>query len=94
MENKQWPLPPYNDTFDCVIHIETELPKGEKSGEKYDALSLIIIELNYSSHRDGRRRAFFIRTCQAKLCDRMIMEANLSVTSVTSPANHIRLQSC
>ena len=52
MDNKQWPLPPYNETFDCVIHIETELPKGEKSGEKYDALSLLIIELNYSSHRE------------------------------------------
>ena len=59
MDNKQWPLPPYNETFDCVIHIETELPKGEKSGEKYDALSLIIIELNYSSHRDGRKRGHF-----------------------------------
>jgi hypothetical protein len=51
MENKQtWAVPPFNDTFDCVIQIETELPKGEKSGEKYDALSLIIIELNYSTH--------------------------------------------
>ena len=58
MENKQWPLPSHNETFDCVIHIETELPKGEKSGGKYDALSLIIIELNYSSHRDGRAGIF------------------------------------
>ena len=55
---KPWPLPSYNETFDCVIHIETELPKGEKSGEKYDALSLIIIELNYSSHRDSCMEAF------------------------------------
>ena len=58
MDNKQWPLPPYNETFDCVIHIETELPKGEKSGEKYDALSLLIIELNYSSHREGGSEHF------------------------------------
>ena len=58
MDNKQWPLPPYNETFDCVIHIETELPKGEKSGEKYDALSLLIIELNYSSHREGASEHF------------------------------------
>ena len=39
-----------NTTFDCVLQIETELPKGDKTGEKYDALSLIIIELNYSAH--------------------------------------------
>ena len=94
MENKQWPLPSYNETFDCVIHIETELPKGEKSGEKYDALSLIIIELNYSSHRDGKKRTFFIRACQAKLCDRMIMEGKLACHKCDIPANHIRLQSC
>lgn len=39
-----------NSTFDCVLHVETELPKGDKTRSKYDALSLIIIELNYSGH--------------------------------------------
>ena len=41
---------PNNSTFDCTLYVETELPKGDKTGEKYDALSLIIIELNYSAH--------------------------------------------
>ncbi len=38
-----------NSTFDCVLHVETEMPKGDKSDERYDALSLMIVELNFST---------------------------------------------
>ena len=34
--------------FNCKLQFETELPRGEKSGEKYDALSLFIIEYHPS----------------------------------------------
>ena len=34
--------------FDCILHFETELPRGEKFVEKYDALSLFIIEYHPS----------------------------------------------
>ena len=34
--------------FNCRIQFETELPQGDKSGEKYDALSLFIIEYHPS----------------------------------------------
>ena len=34
--------------FNCKLQFETELPQGEKSGEKYDALSLFIIEYHPS----------------------------------------------
>ena len=34
--------------FDCKLQFETELPQGDKSGEKYDALSLFIIEYHPS----------------------------------------------
>lgn len=38
-----------NKTFDCSIQFETELPKGDKTSGKYDALSLIIVELSHNS---------------------------------------------
>ena len=38
-----------NKTFDCSIEFETELPKGDKTNGKYDALSLIIVELAHNS---------------------------------------------
>ena len=38
-----------NKTFDCSIQFETELPKGDKTNGKYDALSLIIVELSHNS---------------------------------------------
>ena len=34
--------------FDCILHFETELPRGEKFVEKYDALSLFIVEYHPS----------------------------------------------
>ena len=40
---------PYkNKTFDCSIQFETELPKGDKTSGRYDALSLIIVELDHN----------------------------------------------
>jgi hypothetical protein len=41
--------------FDCVLHFETELPKGDKSGEKYDALSMVIVEFDPSSSTDSSK---------------------------------------
>ena len=38
-----------NKTFDCSVEFETELPKGDKTNGKYDALSLIIVELAHNS---------------------------------------------
>ena len=38
-----------NKTFDCSIQFETELPKGDKTNGKYDALSLIIVELSHNA---------------------------------------------
>ena len=38
-----------NKTFDCSLHFETELPKGDKTSERYDALSMIIIELDHNA---------------------------------------------
>ena len=35
--------------FNCKLQFETELPRGDKSGDKYDALSLFIIEYNPSN---------------------------------------------
>lgn len=37
-----------NTSFNCKLHFETELPQGDKSGEKYDALSLFIVEYHPS----------------------------------------------
>ena len=34
--------------FDCKLQFETELPQGDKLGEKYDALSLFIVEYHPS----------------------------------------------
>lgn len=34
--------------FNCHLQFETELPQGDKSGEKYDALSLFIVEYHPS----------------------------------------------
>ena len=38
-----------NKTFDCSIQFETELPKGDKTSGKYDALSLVIVELSHNA---------------------------------------------
>ena len=34
--------------FDCKLHFETELPRGDKTGEQYDALSLFVVEYHPS----------------------------------------------
>ena len=34
--------------FNCKLQFETELPRGEKNGDKYDALSLFILEYHPS----------------------------------------------
>ena len=32
-------------SFDCTIELKTQLPLGDKTRQRYDALSLVIIEL-------------------------------------------------
>ena len=43
-------------TFDCTLEFETELPKGDKTSQRYDALSLVIIELDRGSPLDKINR--------------------------------------
>ena len=38
-----------NNTFDCSLQFETEKPLGDKTSGKYDALSLIIVELSHNA---------------------------------------------
>ncbi len=45
--------PAANATFNCVLQVQTQLPRGEKSESQYDALSLIIVELDFSNSGVG-----------------------------------------
>ncbi len=44
------PLVTSNATFDCVLQVQTELPKGDKSRRRSDALSLMVVQLAYGSY--------------------------------------------
>ena len=50
LKNEQLQFNRNNSTnyFNCKLQFETELPQGEKNGDKYDALSLFIIEYHPS----------------------------------------------
>ena len=50
LKNEQLQFNRNNSTnyFNCKLQFETELPQGEKNGDKYDALSLFIIKYHPS----------------------------------------------
>ncbi len=44
------PVVPSNATFDCVLQVQTQLPKGDKSRRQHEALSLVVVQLMYGPH--------------------------------------------
>ena len=49
LRNKSQSMQYINNTFDCSLQFETEKPLGDKTSGKYDALSLIIVELSHNA---------------------------------------------
>ena len=49
LRNQRQNMQYINNTFDCSLQFETEKPLGDKTSGKYDALSLIIVELSHNA---------------------------------------------